>query len=110
MTLRPHQASKPDELLPRAPNEAKPSGRHIRPHSGLRLAMRRDGARLTTLAVCRPLRLTRSYSATEVAAPLEEAPATAKASHGGRIRRPFVVTDNRCSFIARQFASYMPDD
>lgn len=56
------------------------------------------------------LSLAWSYSATGGVATLQEARVTAEASHGPLSRKPFVVTDNGCSFIARHFARYVQYD
>lgn len=54
-------------------------------------------------------RLTYSYSAYEVIVALEQAHREAERLHGPLTKRPFLVTDNGPSFIARRFADHIAD-
>jgi transposase InsO family protein len=53
--------------------------------------------------------LTPSYSALEAAHALKLARAEAERIHGPLVRRPFLVTDNGPSFVARRFAAFIKD-
>lgn len=55
------------------------------------------------------IRLTASYSAPEATAALDEACREAERLHGPLKRRPFLVTDNGTSFLARRFRSHVKD-
>ena len=53
--------------------------------------------------------LTHSYCADEAAAALQLARAEAERIHGPLAKRPFLVTDNGSSFIARKFTTFVGD-
>jgi transposase InsO family protein len=103
-----HQTQKLWQLLPQAPNELwqmDVTYVHI-PGYGWRYAVTViDYYSRYLLAV----RLTWSYSAREVVAALKQARQEAELLHGPLKKRPFLVTDNGSSFIAKAFAEYTKD-
>ena len=101
-----YQASKLYELLPSGPNELwqmDVTYVHI-PGYGWWYAVTVIDYYSRYLLACR---LTFSYCASEVIAALKEAQAEAERLCGPMGKRPFLVTDNGSSFIARRFGQYV---
>jgi putative transposase len=101
-----YQASKLYELLPSGPNELwqmDVTYVHI-PGYGWWYAVTVIDYYSRYLLACR---LTFSYCASEVIAALKEAQAEAERLCGPLGKRPFLVTDNGSSFIARRFGEYV---
>ena len=101
-----YQASKLYELLPSGPNELwqmDVTYVHI-PGYGWWYAVTVIDYYSRYLLACR---LTFSYCASEVIAALKEAQAEAERLCGPLGKRPFLVTDNGSSFIARRFGQYV---
>jgi transposase InsO family protein len=101
-----YQASKLYELLPTSPNQLwqmDVTYVHIPGHGWWYAVTVIDYYSRFLLA----LRLTWSYSASEVIAALEEGRAAAEAITGPLARQPFLVTDNGSSFMARAFGHYV---
>ena len=104
-----HQASKLYELLPSAPNELwqmDVTYVHIPGHGWWYAVTVIDCYSRFLLA----LRLTWSYSATDIIAALDEARAAAEAIHAPLTKPTILVTDNGSSFIARAFGRYVRTD
>jgi transposase InsO family protein len=103
-----YQASKLFELLPSGPNELwqmDVTYVHIPGYGWWYAVTVIDYYSRYLLAV----RLTFSYCASEVIAALKEARAEAERRCGPLTKRPFLVTDNGSSFIARRFGAYVKD-
>jgi transposase InsO family protein len=103
-----YQASKLFELLPSGPNQLwqmDVTYVHIPGHGWWYAVTVIDYYSRYLLAV----RLTFSYCASEVIAALKEARAEAERTCGPLTKRPFLVTDNGSSFIARRFGTYVKD-
>jgi transposase InsO family protein len=103
-----HQASKLYELLPTGPNELwqmDVTYVHI-PGFGWWYAVTVIDYYSRYLLACR---LVSSYSAVEVIAALAEARAEAERLCGPLSERPFLVTDNGPSFMARRFGAYVAE-
>ena len=101
-----YQASKLYELLPSGPNELwqmDVTYVHI-PGYGWWYAVTVIDYYSRYLLACR---LTFSYCASEVIAALKEAQAEAERLCGPLGKRPFLVTDNGSSFIAKRFAQHI---
>lgn len=104
-----YQATKLYELLPTAPNELwqmDVTYVHI-PGFGWWYAVTVIDYYSRYLLAAR---LTCSYSAAEVTAALDEARAEAERLCGPLNKRPFLVTDNGSSFMARRFRAHVGDD
>jgi putative transposase len=103
-----YQAAKLFELLPQGPNDLwqmDVTYVHI-PGYGWWYAVTVIDYYSRYLLACH---LTSSYSAIEVIHALAEARAEAERMHGPLTKRPFLVTDNGSSFIARRFGTYVKD-
>ncbi len=103
-----HQAAKLFELLPQRPNDLwqmDVTYIHI-PGHGWWYAVTVIDYYSRYLLACH---LTPSYSAIETAYALKLARAEAERLHGPLARRPFLVTDNGPSFIARRFTAFIAD-
>lgn len=103
-----YQARKLFELLPSGPNELwqmDVTYVHIPGYGWWYAVTVIDYYSRYLLAV----RLTFSYCASEVIAALKEARAEAERLCGPLTKRPFLVTDNGSSFIARRFGDYVKD-
>jgi len=103
-----HQAAKLFELLPHQPNDLwqmDVTYIHI-PGYGWWYAVTVIDYYSRYLLACH---LTASYSAVETAHALKLARAEAERIHGPLVRRPFLVTDNGPSFVARRFAVFVRD-
>ena len=103
-----HQAAKLFELLPQRPNDLwqmDVTYIHI-PGYGWWYAVTVIDYYSRYLLACH---LTASYSAVETAHALKLARAEAERIHGPLARRPFLVTDNGPSFVARRFAAFVRD-
>jgi transposase InsO family protein len=103
-----YQASKLFELLPSGPNELwqmDVTYVHIPGYGWWYAVTVIDYYSRYLLAV----RLSFSYSAVEVITALQEARAEAERLCGPLTKRPFLVTDNGSSFIARRFSTYVQD-
>lgn len=101
-----YQAAKLFDLLPQKPNDLwqmDVTYLHI-PGHGWWYAVTVIDYYSRYLLGCR---LTNSYSAIEVSHALAEARQEAERLHGPLTRRPFLVTDNGPSFLARRFASFI---
>ena len=103
-----YQASKLFELLPNGPNQLwQMDVTYVEiPGFGWRYVVNVIDYYSRYLLAAR---LTYSYSAHEVIAALEEARREAERWHGPLTKRPFLVTDNGPSFIARRFADHVGD-
>jgi transposase InsO family protein len=104
-----HQARKLYELLPKGPNELwqmDVTYIHV-PGFGWRYAITViDYYSRYLLAI----HFTDSYSALDATVALHLARTEAERIHGPLTKRPFLVTDNGSSFIARRFASFIDAD
>jgi putative transposase len=103
-----YQAAKLFELLPQGPNDLwqmDVTYIHI-PGSGWWYAVTVIDYYSRYLLACH---LTSSYSAAETAYALKLARAEAERIHGPLVKRPFLVTDNGPSFIARRFTAFIQD-
>lgn len=103
-----HQAAKLFELLPQRPNDLwqmDVTYVHI-PGYGWWYAVTVIDYYSRYLLACH---LTHSYSAAEAASALKLARAEAERLHGPLTRRPFLVTDNGSSFIARKFTAFVAE-
>jgi putative transposase len=103
-----HQAAKLFELLPQKPNDLwqmDVTYIHI-PGYGWYYAVTVIDYYSRYLLACH---LTHSYSALEVAHALKLAREEAERIHGPLPKRPFLVTDNGSSFIAKRFAAFVAD-
>jgi len=103
-----YQAAKLFELLPQRPNDLwqmDVTYIHI-PGYGWWYAVTVIDYYSRYLLACH---LTTSYSAVEMAHALKRARAEAERIHGPLEKRPFLVTDNGPSFIARRFGSFIAD-
>ena len=103
-----HQASKLYELLPNGPNELwqmDVTYVHIPGYGWWYVVTVIDYYSRYLLAS----RLVSSYSAIEVTAALDEAYAEAERLCGPLVKRPFLVTDNGSSFIAKRFREHVKD-
>jgi len=101
-----YQAARLFELLPAGPNELWQSDvtyLHI-PGHGWWYAVTVIDYYSRYLLACH---FTASYSAREVAAALDAARAEAERLHGPLSKRPFLVTDNGSSFLARRFQTHI---
>ena len=104
-----HQTAKLYELLPGAPNELwqmDVTYIHIPGHGWWYAVTVIDYYSRYLLG----LRLTWSYSASEVTAALQDARAEAERIHGPLNKQPFLVTDNGTSFVAKRFVRFVCDD
>jgi len=107
-TAELYQAAKLFELLPNGPNELwqmDVTYVHI-PGFGWRYAITVIDYYSRYLLAAH---LTDSYSAAEAVRALEIARAEAEGLCGPLTKRPFVVTDNGPSFVARRFGAYLKD-
>jgi transposase InsO family protein len=103
-----YQAAKLFELLPQGPNDLwqmDVTYIHI-PGYGWWYAVTVIDYYSRYLLACH---LTSSYSAAESAYALKRAREEAERIHGPLTKRPFLVTDNGSSFIARRFAAFVKD-
>jgi transposase InsO family protein len=103
-----HQAAKLFELLPQGPNDLwqmDVTYIHI-PGYGWWYAVTVIDYYARYLLACH---LTPSYSAAETAYALKLAREEAERIHGPLAKRPFLVTDNGPSFLARRFAAFVRD-
>jgi transposase InsO family protein len=103
-----HQTAKLFELLPQGPNDLwqmDVTYIHI-PGYGWWYAVTVIDYYSRYLLACH---LTSSYSATETAYALKLARAEAERIHGPLTKRPFLVTDNGSSFIAKRFLAFVAD-
>lgn len=103
-----HQAARLFELLPQAPNDLwqmDVTYVHI-PGYGWWYAVTVIDYYSRYLLACH---LTSSYSAVEVIRALGLAREEAERMHGPLKQKPFLVTDNGSSFLARRFGSYVKD-
>ena len=103
-----HQAAKLFELLPQRPNDLwqmDVTYVHI-PGHGWWYAVTVIDYYSRYLLACH---LTHSYSAAETALALKQAREEAERLHGPLAKRPFLVTDNGSSFIARRFAAFVAE-
>jgi putative transposase len=103
-----YQAAKLFELLPQKPNDLWQTDVtyiHI-PGHGWWYAVTVIDYYSRYLLACH---LTPSYSAIETAYALKLARAEAERLHGPLAKRPFLVTDNGPSFIARRFTAFVKD-
>jgi putative transposase len=103
-----YQAAKLFELLPQKPNDLwqmDVTYIHI-PGYGWYYAVTVIDYYSRYLLACH---LTHSYSAIEAAHALKLAREEAERIHGPLLKRPFLVTDNGSSFIARRFAAFVAD-
>lgn len=103
-----HQAAKLFELLPQGPNDLwqmDVTYIHI-PGYGWWYAVTVIDYYSRYLLACH---LTMSYSATETAYALKLARAEAERIHGPLTKRPFLVTDNGSSFLAKRFLAFVAD-
>ena len=103
-----HQAAKLFELLPQGPNDLwqmDVTYIHI-PGYGWRYAVTVIDYYSRYLLACY---LTSSYSAIEAQHGLKLAREEAERRHGPLTKRPFLVTDNGTSFIAKRFQSHVRD-
>ena len=103
-----HQAAKLFELLPQQPNDLwqmDVTYVHI-PGHGWWYAVTVIDYYSRYLLACH---LTHSYSATETALALKRAREEAERLHGPLAKRPFLVTDNGSSFMARKFAAFVAE-
>lgn len=103
-----HQAAKLFELLPQGPNDLwqmDVTYIHI-PGYGWWYAVTVIDYYSRYLLACH---LTSSYSATETAYALKLARAEAERIHGPLAKRPFLVTDNGSSFLAKRFLAFVAD-
>jgi putative transposase len=103
-----HQAAKLFELLPQGPNDLwqmDVTYLHI-PGYGWWYAVTVIDYYSRYLLACH---LTPSYSAAETAYALKLARAEAERIHGPLVKRPFLVTDNGSSFLARRFVAFVRD-
>ncbi|HAT49706.1 MAG: transposase [Nitrospirae bacterium] len=104
-----YQAAKLFELLPRRPNDLWQTDVtyiHI-PGHGWWYAVTVIDYYSRYLLACH---LTTSYSASECNKGIEKAIAEAERIHGKMDRRPFLVTDNGSSFLAKKFQEFICDD
>jgi putative transposase len=103
-----YQAAKLFELLPQGPNDLwqmDVTYIHI-PGYGWWYAVTVIDYYSRYLLACH---LTTSYSAAETAYALKLAREEAERIHGPLVKRPFLVTDNGPSFIARRFTAFVKD-
>jgi putative transposase len=103
-----YQAAKLFELLPQGPNDLwqmDVTYLHI-PGYGWWYAVTVIDYYSRYLLACH---LTSSYSAAETAYALKLARLEAERIHGPLLKRPFLVTDNGSSFVARRFAAFVAD-
>lgn len=103
-----HQTAKLFELLPHAPNDLwqmDVTYIHL-PGCGWWYAVTVIDYYSRYLLACH---LTPSYSAVETAYALKLARAEAERIHGPLAKRPFLVTDNGSSFLARRFTAFVAD-
>jgi putative transposase len=103
-----HQAAKLFELLPQGPNDLwqmDVTYIHI-PGYGWWYAVTVIDYYSRYLLACH---LTASYSAAETAYALKLAREEAERIHGPLLKRPFLVTDNGPSFIAKRFLAFVGD-
>jgi transposase InsO family protein len=103
-----YQAAKLFELLPQGPNDLwqmDVTYIHI-PGYGWWYAVTVIDYYSRYLLACH---LTASYSATETTYALKLARAEAERIHGPLAKRPFLVTDNGSSFIAKRFLAFVAD-
>lgn len=103
-----YQAAKLFELLPQGPNDLwqmDVTYIHI-PGYGWWYAVTVIDYYSRYLLACH---LTASYSAAETAYALKLAREEAERIHGPLVKRPFLVTDNGPSFIARRFTAFIKD-
>ena len=103
-----YQAAKLFELLPQGPNDLwqmDVTYIHI-PGYGWWYAVTVIDYYSRYLLACH---LTTSYSAAETAYALKLAREEAERIHGPLVKRPFLVTDNGPSFIARRFTAFIKD-
>jgi transposase InsO family protein len=103
-----YQAAKLFELLPQGPNDLwqmDVTYIHI-PGYGWWYAVTVIDYYSRYLLACH---LTPSYSAAETAYALKLAREEAERIHGPLVKRPFLVTDNGPSFIARRFTAFIKD-
>jgi transposase InsO family protein len=103
-----YQAAKLFELLPQRPNDLwqmDVTYIHI-PGYGWWYAVTVIDYYSRYLLACH---LTASYSAAETAYALKLARSEAERIHGPLVKRPFLVTDNGPSFIARRFTAFVRD-
>ena len=103
-----YQSAKLFELLPQAPNDLwqmDVTYIHI-PGYGWWYAVTVIDYYSRYLLACH---LTSSYSAVEAAHGLKRAREEAERLHGSLTKRPFLVTDNGSSFIARRFVQFVAD-
>jgi transposase InsO family protein len=103
-----HQAAKLFELLPQGPNDLwqmDVTYIHI-PGYGWWYAVTVIDYYSRYLLACH---LTSSYSAAETAYALKLASGEAERIHGPLVKRPFLVTDNGPSFIAKRFLAFVQD-
>jgi transposase InsO family protein len=103
-----YQAAKLWELLPQKPNDLwqmDVTYVHIPGHGWWYAVTVIDYYSRYLLA----LRLTSSYCALEVLEALREARAEAERIHGPLAKKPFLVTDNGSSFVARRFRAYIEE-
>lgn len=103
-----HQAARLFELLPQAPNDLwqmDVTYIHI-PCYGWWYAVTVIDYYSRYLLACH---LTNSYSALEATYALKLAREEAERIHGPLVKRPFLVTDNGSSFIARRFGAFVQE-
>jgi transposase InsO family protein len=103
-----HQATKLFELLPQRPNDLWQTDVtyiHIPGHGWWYAVTVIDYFSRYLLAV----HLTPSYSAAEVITGIQMAKDAATALHGPLVKKPFLVTDNGSSFLARRFQGFITD-
>jgi putative transposase len=103
-----YQAAKLFELLPHGPNDLwqmDVTYIHI-PGYGWWYAVTVIDYYSRYLLACH---LTSSYSAAETASALKLAREEAERIHGPLVKRPFLLTDNGPSFIARRFTAFIQD-
>ncbi len=104
-----HQSQKLYELLPNGPNELWQTDVtyiHVPGHGWYYAVTVIDYYSRYLLA----MRFTWSYSAVEVTTALQEARQEAERIHGPLQTRPFLVTDNGTSFIAKRFRAFVRDE
>jgi len=104
-----HQTKKLYELLPNGPNDLwqmDVTYIHVPGHGWYYAVTVIDYYSRYLLA----MHFTWSYSAIEVTKALDEARREAERIHGPLAKRPFLVTDNGTSFIAKRFRSFVSEE
>ena len=104
-----YQALKLFELLPKRPNDLWQTDVtyiHIPGHAWWYAVTVIDYFSRYLLAI----HLTSSYAAKECNKAIEQAILKAESIHGKLTRKPFLVTDNGSSFLAKQFQNFIVDD